>query len=103
MPATVEIDVQLEPEHRVVHADSPGCHDERLPAGAPAAIDESLAARHPEGTAVRVDGRSYRPAIVEIRCSGCSYGGVVARLPPRCPMCGATAWRVTERLRPPTA
>jgi Zn finger protein HypA/HybF involved in hydrogenase expression len=24
----------------------------------------------------------------EIRCSRCSYGGVVRRLPERCPMCG---------------
>lgn len=30
---------------------------------------------------------------VEIRCAGCGYGAVVARLPERCPMCGSTNWR----------
>jgi ribosomal protein S27E len=35
-------------------------------------------------------GRSGR---VEIRCTGCGYGGVVARLPARCPMCGARRWQ----------
>jgi hypothetical protein len=35
-------------------------------------------------------GRSGR---VEIRCAGCGYGGVVARLPDRCPMCGARRWQ----------
>jgi hypothetical protein len=34
-----------------------------------------------------VDGRA------EIRCAGCGYGAVVARLPERCPMCGSTSWR----------
>ena len=34
-------------------------------------------------------GRSGR---VEIRCTGCGYGGVVARLPDRCPMCGGGEW-----------
>jgi rubrerythrin len=29
----------------------------------------------------------------EIRCAGCGYGAVVARLPERCPMCGSTSWR----------
>jgi Zn finger protein HypA/HybF involved in hydrogenase expression len=28
----------------------------------------------------------------EIRCSRCSYGGVVRRLPERCPMCGGDEW-----------
>jgi hypothetical protein len=35
-------------------------------------------------------GRSGR---VEIRCIGCGYGGVVARLPDRCPMCGVRRWQ----------
>jgi rubrerythrin len=30
---------------------------------------------------------------VEVRCCGCGYGAVVARLPARCPMCGRGAWR----------
>lgn len=34
-----------------------------------------------------VDGRA------EIRCAGCGYGAVVARLPERCPMCGSTRWQ----------
>lgn len=34
-----------------------------------------------------VDGRA------EIRCAGCGYGAVVARLPERCPMCGSANWR----------
>jgi|1186.fasta_scaffold291919_2 hypothetical protein len=50
--------VQLAPEHWVVHAGWPGCHGEGL-ASALAAIDESLADRHLEGAAVRVDGRPY--------------------------------------------
>ncbi len=29
---------------------------------------------------------------VEIRCSGCGYGAVVACLPVRCPMCGGATW-----------
>jgi Zn finger protein HypA/HybF involved in hydrogenase expression len=29
---------------------------------------------------------------VEIRCGRCSYGGVVRRLPERCPMCGGDEW-----------
>lgn len=83
MPATIEIDVQerwdavalmrrldpyhsylvqFAPEQWLVHAECPGCHGERLP-NALAAIEESLAARHVEGAAVRVDGRPYRPAI----------------------------------------
>jgi hypothetical protein len=35
-------------------------------------------------------GRTGR---VDIRCIGCGYGGVVARLPDRCPMCGTRRWR----------
>jgi hypothetical protein len=35
----------------------------------------------------------------EIRCAGCGYGGVVSRLPRRCPMCGVRAWEITG-LRP---
>jgi hypothetical protein len=81
MPATIEIDVhrrldaiallqrlnpyrpylvQFAPEQWLVHAEAPGCHGERLPS-ALAAIDESLAARHVEDAAVRIDGRPYRP------------------------------------------
>jgi hypothetical protein len=30
---------------------------------------------------------------VEIRCTGCGYGGVVVRLPDRCPMCGECKWQ----------
>jgi hypothetical protein len=33
-----------------------------------------------------------RSARVEIRCTHCRYGGVVASLPDRCPMCGARSW-----------
>jgi hypothetical protein len=33
------------------------------------------------------------PGRVEIRCIGCGYGAVVARLPDRCPMCGACRWQ----------
>jgi len=33
---------------------------------------------------------------VEIRCTGCGYGGVVAHLPDRCPMCGGTSWSTSE-------
>jgi hypothetical protein len=28
----------------------------------------------------------------EIRCAGCGYDAVVARLPVRCPMCRSTGW-----------
>ena len=28
----------------------------------------------------------------EVRCAGCAYGGVVERLPDRCPMCGGSNW-----------
>lgn len=52
--------VQCAPEHWLVHAECPGRHGEPLPS-ALAAIDESLAARHLEDVAVRVDGRPYRP------------------------------------------
>jgi rubrerythrin len=43
-------------------------------------------------------GGRERPAAersgrVEIRCTGCGYGGVVARLPNRCPMCGGSRWQ----------
>jgi hypothetical protein len=34
-----------------------------------------------------------RESRVEIRCGRCSYGGVVRRLPERCPMCGGGEWR----------
>jgi DNA-directed RNA polymerase subunit RPC12/RpoP len=34
-----------------------------------------------------------RSGRVEIRCTGCGYGGVVARLPDRCPMCGERRWQ----------
>jgi hypothetical protein len=30
---------------------------------------------------------------LEIRCTDCGYGGGVARLPDRCPMCGARRWQ----------
>jgi predicted Zn-ribbon and HTH transcriptional regulator len=33
----------------------------------------------------------------EIRCAGCGYGGVVSRLPDRCPMCRGDAWEITGR------
>ncbi|HEY3541282.1 MAG TPA: hypothetical protein VGK79_01965 [Gaiellaceae bacterium] len=33
----------------------------------------------------------------EIRCADCGYGGVVARLPDRCPMCGGVVWRERSR------
>lgn len=80
MPATIEIDVrgrwdavallqrlnpyhpyliQFTPERWLVHAEAPGCHGERLPS-ALAAIEESLAARHVDGAAVRINGRPYR-------------------------------------------
>ena len=83
MPATIEIDVhgrwdaialmrrldpyhsylvQLAPERWVVHAGCPGYHGEQLP-GALAAIEESLAARHVEGAAVRINGERYQPAV----------------------------------------
>lgn len=89
MPATIEIDVhgrwdavallqrlnpyhpyliQFEPERWLVHAEAPGCHGEPLPS-ALAAIDESLAARHLEDAAVRIDGRPYRPPNAERRRS----------------------------------
>ncbi|HKB94046.1 MAG TPA: hypothetical protein VKC62_07430 [Gaiellaceae bacterium] len=82
MPASIEIDVcgrwdavalmqrlnpyhpyliQFAPERWLVHAEAPGCHGERLPS-ALAAIEESLAARHLEGAAVRVNGRPYPPS-----------------------------------------
>lgn len=82
MPASIEIDVcgrwdavallqrlipyhpylvQFAPERWLVHAEAPGCHGERLPR-ALATIEESLAARHVEGAAVRVNGRPYRPS-----------------------------------------
>jgi rubrerythrin len=39
---------------------------------------------------------------IEIRCLGCGYGAVVARLPGRCPMCGVASWTVhVHRHRPP--
>jgi hypothetical protein len=34
-----------------------------------------------------------RSGRVEIRCAGCGYGGVVVRLPDRCPMCGGCRWQ----------
>lgn len=78
MPTTIEIDVegrwdavalmerltpyhaylvQCAPERWLVHAHCPGRHGERLPS-ALAAIEDSLAARHVEHAAVRVDGRA---------------------------------------------
>lgn len=33
---------------------------------------------------------------VEIHCAFCGYGGVVNRLPDRCPMCGLHAWEVCD-------
>lgn len=89
MPTTIEIDlqvrwdavalmrrlgpyhsylVQFAPEHWLVHAECPGCHGEPLP-NAIVAIEESLAARHVDGAAVRVDGRPYRRAIGARRSS----------------------------------
>jgi hypothetical protein len=83
MPATIEIDVQgrwdaialmrrLDPYHSFliqlapgrwqVHAEAPGCHGEPLPT-ALAAIEESLAARHVTGAAVRVDGQPCRRVV----------------------------------------
>jgi hypothetical protein len=35
---------------------------------------------------------------VEIHCDCCGYGGIVSRLPDRCPMCGGATWRA-EPLR----
>lgn len=43
-----------------------------------------------DGRRRSAEGRSGR---VEIRCTCCGYGGVVARLPDRCPMCGARSWQ----------
>jgi hypothetical protein len=42
-----------------------------------------------DGTGRQTAERSGR---VEIRCTGCGYGGVVTRLPDRCPMCGTRRW-----------
>jgi rubrerythrin len=36
-----------------------------------------------------------KPAVGEFRCSECSYGIVVQRRLPSCPMCGGTAWERT--------
>lgn len=86
MPATIEIDVQgrwdalallrrlgpyhsyliqFAPERWQVRAETPGCHGEELPS-ALAAIEESLAARHVDDAAVRIDDR-------------CNSGTTVAR------------------------
>jgi hypothetical protein len=82
VPATIEIDVQdrwdavalmrrlgpyhsylvqFAPERWLVHAECPGCHGEPL-LRALADVEAALAARQAEGTAVRIDGRPYRPA-----------------------------------------
>jgi hypothetical protein len=37
--------------------------------------------------------RAEQSGGVEIRCVGCGYGGVVVRLPDRCPMCGGSSWQ----------
>jgi hypothetical protein len=50
------------------------------------------------GRGSRTPDRSGR---VEIRCTGCGYGGVVVRLPDRCPMCGGCKWqRIRSTLLP---
>jgi hypothetical protein len=49
--------VQHERERWVVHAQTPGCHGERLEE-ALSAIEEWLVERQVEGASVRVDGRS---------------------------------------------
>ena len=51
--------VQFRPEEWLVHAEVPGCHGEPL-GDALAAIEDSLAVRHIEGAAVRIDGQDYR-------------------------------------------
>jgi len=38
----------------------------------------------------------------EIRCRRCSYGGVVRRLPERCPMCGGGDWTTLPARTAPT-
>jgi rubrerythrin len=43
-------------------------------------------------TELRRDAATMAVGRVEIRCAGCGYGGVVAQLPDRCPMCGGAAW-----------
>ena len=35
----------------------------------------------------------------EVRCAGCGYGGVVARFPDRCPMCGGSDWETVDTPR----
>jgi rubrerythrin len=36
----------------------------------------------------------------ELVCAGCGYGVVVAREPPRCPMCHGSSWRPLGRTAP---
>jgi hypothetical protein len=50
--------VQLDHERWVVHARTPGCHDEPLPAALDA-IDAWRAERHLRAASCRVDGRPY--------------------------------------------
>ena len=39
------------------------------------------------------------PAAGEFRCAECSYGAVVQRVLPQCPMCGGTVWESRGPLR----
>jgi rubrerythrin len=39
------------------------------------------------------------PRRVDLSCTECGYGVVVAQAPERCPMCGGAAWAAPQRRR----
>jgi rubrerythrin len=60
----------------------------------PATLEGRPLARRAERPARAVE-RARPAARFEIRCGDCGYGGVVSRLPARCPMCGGSSWSRT--------
>jgi rubrerythrin len=43
----------------------------------------------------RFDERSRRDPL-DLHCSDCGYGIASSSTPPRCPMCGGTAWTIVR-------
>ena len=62
-------------------------------------VEESGAPAIPATVEVTLDDTGFvelvvagSPAAGEVRCAECSYGAVVKRVLPQCPMCGGTVW-----------